>query len=45
MDHRLWMYDMCYEIGGIMKPELFDGVREFIDHAMSLKLFQRSKFH
>ncbi|KAM3216298.1 putative protein isoform X1 [Capsicum annuum] len=42
MDHRLWMYDMDYENVGGLKSQYLDGVRGFIDHAMSLDLFQKN---
>ncbi|KAG5589899.1 hypothetical protein H5410_040413 [Solanum commersonii] len=28
MDHRLWMYNMHYEISGDLKHEFIDGVRD-----------------
>ncbi|KAG5575840.1 hypothetical protein H5410_055974 [Solanum commersonii] len=38
MDHRLWMYNMHYETGACLKPEFIDGVRNFIEHTMTLEI-------
>ncbi|KAG5581053.1 hypothetical protein H5410_051680 [Solanum commersonii] len=40
MDHRLWMYNMHYETGAGLKPEFIDGVRNFIEHTMTLDIFK-----
>ena len=40
MDHRLWMYNMHYETGAGLKPEFIDGVRNFIEHTMTLDIFR-----
>ncbi|KAH0679485.1 hypothetical protein KY284_020570 [Solanum tuberosum] len=42
MDHRLWMYNMHYETGAGLKPEFIDGVRDFIDHTMTLDIFKNN---
>ncbi|KAG5570539.1 hypothetical protein H5410_060305 [Solanum commersonii] len=37
MDHRLWMYNMHYEIGACLKPEFIDGyVAENLDSSVQL---------
>ena len=38
MDHRLWMYNMHYETDACLKPEFIDGVRNFIEHTMTLDI-------
>ncbi|KAG5610429.1 hypothetical protein H5410_021710 [Solanum commersonii] len=40
MDHRLWMCNMHYETGAGLKPEFIDGVRNFIEHTMTLDIFK-----
>lgn len=35
------MYDIYYEIGGGLKPEFIDGVRSFIDHALTLNFLRK----
>ncbi|KAG5614999.1 hypothetical protein H5410_014823 [Solanum commersonii] len=42
MDHRLWMYNMHYETGAGLKLEFIDGVRDFIDHTMTLDIFKNN---
>ncbi|WMV58437.1 hypothetical protein MTR67_051822 [Solanum verrucosum] len=42
MDHRLWMYNMHYETGAGLKPEFVDGVRDFIEHTMTLDIFKNN---
>ncbi|KAG5591790.1 hypothetical protein H5410_042304 [Solanum commersonii] len=42
MDHRLWMYNMHYETGAGLKPEFIDGVRNFIEHTMTLDIFKNN---
>jgi len=42
MDHRLWMYNMHYETGAGLKPELIDGVRNFIENTMTLDIFKNN---
>ncbi|KAG5605543.1 hypothetical protein H5410_027035 [Solanum commersonii] len=40
MDHCLWMYNIHYETGAGLKPEFIDGVRNFIEHTMTLDIFK-----
>ncbi|KAG5585393.1 hypothetical protein H5410_045827 [Solanum commersonii] len=40
MDHRLWMYNMHYETGAGLKHEFIDGVKNFIEHTMTLDIFK-----
>ncbi|KAG5595354.1 hypothetical protein H5410_036586 [Solanum commersonii] len=42
MDHRLLMYNMLYETGVGLKPEFIDGVRDFIEHTMTLDIFKNN---
>ncbi|KAG5631995.1 hypothetical protein H5410_003712 [Solanum commersonii] len=42
MDHRLWMYNMHYETGVGLKLEFIDGVRNFIEHTMTLDIFKNN---
>ncbi|KAG5595483.1 hypothetical protein H5410_036715 [Solanum commersonii] len=42
MDHRLWMYNMHYETGAGLKPEFINGVRDFIEHTMTLDIFRNN---
>ena len=42
MDHHLWMYNMHYETGAGLEPEFIDGVRNFIEHTMTLDIFKNN---
>ncbi|KAG5585303.1 hypothetical protein H5410_045737 [Solanum commersonii] len=42
MDHRLWMYNMHYETGACLKHEFIDGVRDFIEHTMTLDIYKNN---
>ena len=43
MNHRLWMYNIHYAIGGGLKAEFIDGVRNFIEHTMTLDTFKNNE--
>ena len=43
MDHHLWMYNMHYETGAGLEPEFIDGVRNFIEHTMTLDIFKNNE--
>ncbi|KAG5590875.1 hypothetical protein H5410_041389 [Solanum commersonii] len=43
MDHRLWMYNMHYDTHVGLKPELIDGVRDFIKHRMTLDILKDNR--
>ncbi|KAG5579966.1 hypothetical protein H5410_050593 [Solanum commersonii] len=42
MDHHLSMYNVHYETGAGLKPEFIDGVRDFIEHTMTLDIFKNN---
>ncbi|KAG5631072.1 hypothetical protein H5410_002789 [Solanum commersonii] len=42
MDHRLCMYNMHYETGVGLKHEFIDGIRNFIEHTMTLDIFNNN---
>ncbi|KAG5616103.1 hypothetical protein H5410_015927 [Solanum commersonii] len=42
MDHRLWMYNMHYKTGVGLKPEFIVGVRDFIEHTMTLDIYKNN---
>lgn len=41
MDHCLWIYDMYYENASGLKLQYLNGVVGFIDHTMTLYIFQK----
>ena len=42
MDPRLWMYNMHYETGAILKSMFVYGVRNFIDQIMTLYILKNN---